>query len=294
MNNPDRIWVMSDYVQAEIMVAAWFGPIPLMKEWFKTNQDIHLNVAKLIGQQVEKHKIKLPNKAWNRKPWQELDANEPLDHDIERDLAKRTVHANTNGMWRTRFARITGLPVFIAGQVQDIYHGLFPEIRGSYHVGIQQQVAINGTLTNPLGWSRTFYNVNPLSGQYEEDEFRVMYAWIPQSTIGMLTIRAYLLHCEQFAAELPEATIKLWTPQNILARGYDVQLQVHDMLAVSTPNDSTLIRNTAQAMREASRYTMMINDDSLVIPVDFKVGPSWGDMKKYVLEDNDEYYGRSK
>ena len=282
MNNPDRIWIMSDYVQAEIMVAAWFGPIPLMKEWFKTNQDIHLNVAKLIGEQVEKHKIKLPNKAWGRKPWQELDANDPLDHDIERDLAKRTVHANTNGMWRTRFARITGLPVFVAGQVQDIYHGLFPEIRGNYHKRIQDQVATNGTLTNPLGWSRTFYNVNPLSGQYEDDELRVMYAWIPQSTVGMLTIRAYLLLCEQFAAELPEAAVRLWTPQNILARGHNVQLQVHDMLAVSAPNDPTLIRNTAQAMREASRYPMMINDDPLVIPVDFKVGPSWGQLSKYV------------
>src|SRR5882672_7009200 len=114
----ERIWLFGDYSQAEVRVAAWKGPIPSMKTWFLNNEDVHLHVAKLIGQVVEKYNIKLPRRLWARKPWSELNSENKEDHDNERDLAKRTVHANTNGMGPVQFSIITGLPRRYAGIVQ--------------------------------------------------------------------------------------------------------------------------------------------------------------------------------
>lgn len=272
------VWLIADYRQAEIMVAAWAGPIPAMKTWFKQGEDIHLNVAKLIGRVVETTKVQMPRGLWMRKPWQELSADDPIDHDNERDLAKRTVHANTNGMYRTRFAFITGLPIKVAGDVQDIYHGLFPEIRGGYHKWIRDTVKISGTLENPLGWKRTFYKVNPFSGTYDEDEYRVMYAWYPQSTIGLLNIRTFVKVCELFREQLPEA--RVLTPSAIRQMGHDVQLQVHDMLGIVLPDDPQLIRDAAIAVKQVGEYPMMIKGDELIVPLDFKIGPSWGELRK--------------
>ena len=264
---------MGDYSQAEVRVAAWAGPIPSMKTWFERGEDIHLNVAKLIGQTVEKHNIKLPRNLWQRKPWQELDAHDPLDHDNERDLAKRTVHANTNGQGPIQFGIITGLPVKYATIVQDVYHALFPEIRGNYHRWIRKQLQTTRTLTNPLGWKRTFYDI------YGPALEREAYAWYPQSTIGLLTVRTWRRCCEAFARERP----RLLTPANIRAMGFDLQLQVHDSIGVVLDDDPGVIREAALKIKSIAEYPMVIKGETLVVPMDFKVGPSWGQLKEYVI-----------
>jgi hypothetical protein len=283
-----KVWIMCDYSQAEIRVAAWKGPIPAMKTWFQRGEDIHINVARLIGKVVHEAKVDMPfikgsrEMLWRRKPPEELNADDKTDNENERDLSKRTVHANTNGMWKNRFALITGLPVPIAGIVQDTYHGLFPEIRGNYHKGIQNEVLSNGgTLVNPWGWPRTFYKINPFTGTYDEDELRVMYAWYPQSTIGMLTVKAWTEMCSIFEGIY---TPRLWKPSEIVRLGLDCRLQVHDLVGVSCEDDPVAIRETATQMKKCGEIPMVINNEELIVPMDFKVGPSWGEMKKYVLQ----------
>lgn len=278
-------WLLADYSQAEVRIAAWAGPIPKMKEWFKNDEDIHINVAKLIGQVVERHKVKIPPVSvgqpppWGRKPWQELDSEDPLDHDIERDLSKRTVHANTNGMHRERFARITKLPLLTAGVVQDLYHSIFPEIRGNYHKWIVDTTIQNGgTLVNPWEWPRTFYKVNPLTGQYDEDEKRVMYAWYPQSTIGMMTIRFIANCCEVFKKD---RHIKIYTPEEIRSMGLDTKLQVHDLVGASVPDDDAVVAEVARTMKTCGEVELVIKGDPITVPMDFKRGHSWGDAKTY-------------
>lgn len=271
-----RIWLMGDYSQAEIRVAAWKGPIPSMKSWFLNNEDIHLNVAKLIGRVVETHHIKLPRNLWGRKPWQELSNEDKEDHDNERDLAKRTVHANTNGMGPIQFSIICGLPRREAETLQNMYHALFPELRHNYHRGIREQLQKDRTLTNPLGWKRTFY------GLYGPDLEREAYAWYPQSTIGLLTIGTWSRVCEAFAKELPEA--KLYTPENIRGMGYDAQLQVHDSIGISLPNSPNLVRDAAKQIKKLAERPLLINNEELIIPFDFKIGENWGSLKTYHVD----------
>lgn len=280
----DRIWLFGDYSQAEVRVSAWAGPIPSMKTWFERGEDIHLNVAKMIGRVVEENKIKLPPRLidgtlyqpWARKPYQELSKKDKIDNGLERDLAKRTVHANTNGMGPIQFGIITGLPVRYASIVQDVYHALFPEIRNNYHRWIREQLQTNRTLTNPLGWKRTFYDI------YGPSLEREAYAWYPQSTIGLLTVRTWTHCCEAFQDFIPHA--RFLTPSAIRNMGYDLQLQVHDSIGVSLQNNPQNVALAARTIRDIAEYPLMIKDETLVIPMDFKTGPSWGELSDYQIE----------
>lgn len=276
-----KVWIFCDYKQAEVMVSAWKGPIPSMKTWFQNGEDIHLNVAKLIGKTLQENRLELPArlqpdgrmlKLWGRKPWTELSADDPDDHDNERDLSKRTVHANTNGMGAFQFSIITGLPKRIAAMVQDIYHSIFPEIRGNYHAGIIAQLKRDRTITNPWGWPRTFYDI------YGPELEREAFAWYPQSTVGILNLRTLTRCCEVFAGDVE---FKLYKPSVIRHMGLDIQLEVHDALGASVENDPVLIRDTVKTMKSIGEYPLVINGETLVIPMDFKVGPSWGELKSY-------------
>jgi len=264
------VFLFADYSQAEARVVAWAGPIPPMRTWFRTGEDIHLNVAKLIGRAVYEHKLQMPHGLWS-KPWEDLVKKDP-----ERQVAKNTVHGNNYDMGPQKFGYITGLPFKHARLVQDIYHQLFPEIRGNYHRWIKESLKQNRTLQNPWDWKRTFYDI------YGPELERAAYAWYPQSTIGLLTIRTLVRCCEVFKKELPESL--LLTPTNIRRMGMDVQLQLHDNIGVSLPDDSTLIRDAARRIKEIGEYPLMIKGEELVIPMDFKVGPSWGDQKDYYVD----------
>ncbi len=263
-----KVFLFGDYSQAEARVVAWAGPIPSMRTWFQTEQDIHLNVAKLIGKVVNEHKLDLPHGLW-KKPWQELTRK-----DKERQYAKNTVHGNNYDMGAIKFGFITGLPLKYARIVQDIYHALFPEIRGNYHHWIKEELRRDRTLTNPFNWKRTFYDI------YGPELERSAYAWYPQSTIGLLTIRTLTHVCEVFAKDLRDAEVL--TPQKIRAMGMDVQLQVHDSVGVVLPDDPALVAEAASTIRRIAEYPLMIKGEELIVPMDFKVGPTWGDQKEYV------------
>jgi DNA polymerase I-like protein with 3'-5' exonuclease and polymerase domains len=267
----DKVFLFADYSQAEARVVAWAGPIPAMRTWFQTGEDIHLNVARLIGRIVHENKIEMPHGLW-RKSWTEIVKGDP-----ERQLAKNTVHGNNYDMGALKFGLVTGLPHKYARIVQDMYHAIFPEIRGNYHKWIRDELNKNRTLTNPLGWKRTFYDA------YGSELERAAYAWYPQSTIGLLTIRTLTHVCEVFKEDYSNA--KILTPSRIRALGLDVQLQVHDSIGVVLPNDPTLVAAAARRIKEIAEYPLIIKGEPLVVPVDFKIGPTWGDQHDYHIPD---------
>lgn len=263
-----RVWIYADYSQAEARVVAWAGPVPALKTWFQKGEDVHLNVAKMIGRIVQEHKIQMPRSLWSTKPWQELTRKDP-----ERQLAKNTVHGNNYDMGKVKFALITGLPVKYAAIVQEIYHATFPEIRSGYHKWINDELTKTRTLYNPLGWKRTFYQ------RYGPELSRAAYAWYPQSTIGLLTIRTLRKCCEVFDTE----SVPLWkAPWEIRRRGLDVQLQVHDSIGVSVPDDPAAIEYACSIIKTKGEYPLTIKGDTLTIPIDFKVGPNWGELHEYI------------
>lgn len=278
-----KVFLFADYSQAEARIVSWAGPIPPMKTWFQQDVDIHLEVAKLIGHAVDEHKLqdkmpKIRNKKgqlirlWGNKDWKDLN-----NEDAERQTAKSCVHGNNYDMGPKKFAFVTGLPEKVAALVQDIYHGLFPQIRSGYHKWIEDQLLKNRTIYNPWGWRRTFYDI------YGPELRRAAYAWYPQSTIGLLNIQTLVRCSEVFSSHRHEAQIL--SPAALRNMGLDVQLQVHDSVGVVIDDDEHLIADAARHIRQLGQHTFLIKGEELVIPLDFKIGPSWGDQVKYKIPE---------
>ena len=266
-----KVWLMADYKQAEAMVVAWRGPIPMMKQWFLTGEDIHLNVAKLIGKVIEEQKITIANGLWMGKHWTLL-----TKKDKERQIGKNSVHSNNYDTGKNKFAQITGLPVNIAELVQIIYHGIFPQIKGGYQKWIRDCLDKDRTIINPLGWKRTFY------GNYYldcENIRRAAYAWYAQSTIGLMNVRALAECCELY----PDVFVngRPHSPALIKSAGMDVQLQVHDSLGIVVEEDE--VEWHAKRVKQIMERPITILGEELIVPIDFKVGPSWGELHDYEL-----------
>src|SRR4030095_3941040 len=101
----NRVWMISDGSQAEARVVAWTGPVPMLKKWFETGEDVHTNVARLLALAVQDNKIDLPGGMFRNKHWREYGAD-----DEERQIAKTTVHANNYGMGPEQFSFVTKIP----------------------------------------------------------------------------------------------------------------------------------------------------------------------------------------
>lgn len=267
-----KVWINADYSQAEARVVAWKGPVPALKTWFIEGADVHLNVAKMIARVVQAGKLKLPRNLFTGKPWDSYTADDP-----ERQLAKNCVHGNNYGLGPVKFGLMTGLPKNAAEMVQNIYFSIFPEIKTGYQAGIRAAIDRDRTivLPEPLCWKRTFYDI---AG---DELYRAAYAAYAQSTIGGKLVRLWTRLSHLFEETLPEG--QLATPSNIRKMGLDVRLNVHDSVGVVVPNDEVVIEHTCRIIKKLGEEPLIINGESLVIPMDFKVGPNFGDLKKYKL-----------
>lgn len=263
-----KIWIFGDYSQAEARVVAWKGPVPSLKVWFNEGVDVHTQVARQIAKFVQTRGIRMPRNLFMTKPWEAYAKGDP-----ERDLAKSTVHGNNYGLGKRKFALLTGLPEAYAGQVQDIYHHLFPEVRSGYQRGIENELRKTRTLTTAQGWTRTFYDI------WSDDLLRIAYAFYPQSTVGAMLVKTLIDVCQVFEDE----TDGLLTPERIRSQGMDCQLQIHDAIGVATEDDPAVLEYTARTMKRLAEHPIVVGGEELVIPFDFKVGYSWGDLADYKI-----------
>jgi hypothetical protein len=259
-----NVWVLGDLSQAEVRVVAWAGPVPGLKRLFQAGHDIHTAVAQQIARLVQEHDVHLPSGLFRGKHWTTYGPGDP-----ERQIAKTSVHALNYGMGIDKFGRVTGLPVKHARQLQDLYFTLFPEVRSAYQAKIRHTLRTTRTITlpPPFGWKRRFYDL----ASTEQD--RTAFAFLPQSTIGRLLIEIWT----RVTAGPLEGR---YTPDAIRTRGLDARLQNHDEIGVvCAPTDvSTVIAR----LTEASRIPLVFGpgpDDLLIVPMDFRVGRTWGDAR---------------
>ena len=80
--------------------------------------------------------------------------------------------------------------------------------------------------------------------------------------------------------------LTLPTPEAIRNCGLGVGLQVHDALGIVVENDPVAILWTARKLKEWAERPIPLpyNRGELVIPVDFEVGPTWGDLTKTSIQ----------
>lgn len=268
-----KIWVFGDYKQAESRVVAWRGPVPQMKQWFLEDKDIHIEIARSIGQVVQEHKLDLPGKLFRTIPWQLL-SKENKD---ERQVGKTTGHAGNYGIGKNTLAIFLGMPPNYAEIILAIYHAKFPGIKQGYQRWIEAQIRRDRTirLPPPINWEKTFYDL------ISEELFKAAYSFYPQSTIGALITSAIRSLGECFAEINFDNNNVIWTPNHIGSCGVDIKLNSHDAIGISVPDSQDLVKFTVKKMREFMEVPLDIEGEELIIPVDFKIGPSWGELKDY-------------
>ena len=266
-----KVWVFADYKQAEAMVVAWRGPVPKLKEWFRNGEDVHLNTAKLIGRVVQANKLKIPNGLFCIKPWPEF-----VKKDEERQTGKNCVHSGSYGVGSDKFALIAKIPEPIAKIVLELYYKLFPEIKSGYQTWIDKCLTNNNTIISPLGRRYTFYD------RPGPDRSRSAYSLYAQNTVGdLLSLCINRINHHFNSLDNIQGEVTPWAIQQC---GLDTALQIHDSVGVRTWESQ--VDEVCGAIKKAGEIPITFEyedgtNDTLTIPMDFKVGPSWGEAKDY-------------
>ena len=238
----DEVFVKGDLSQAEARIVAWLAEEPSLKQIFKTpGRSIHKYVcANIFG-------------------GTESEVNKESE---EYQLAKNMVHATNYDVSPRTFAAHVGIQEKKAKEIMSIFDRNFPNIRGVFHVEIQNQLRRNRTLSNPFGRRRVFLN------RWGGDLFREAYAFIPQSTVGDIINRA---------------GIRL---RECLPIGAKVRLQVHDELVISCRREQVV--EVAKLLKREAEQPTQIKGEELVIPIEISVGRNWKDvvsLEQWVRED---------
>jgi hypothetical protein len=294
-----RVWLFADYNQAESRVVAWKGPVPKLKQWYSEGVDVHVYVCRLIARTIQENKIQTPMNVdqplFKGKHWQDFGRG-----DEEREISKRTVHAYNYGMGAGKFAIITGLTEEFATILLKIYSALFPEIRSNYHTWVESCIRKNRTIwmPEPVRFRKVFYDI------IDDELMRSAYSCYPQCTVASMLNRTIATCCNIFRNDVKEELKDQWkawygeenwskwchlrdkgtrSPNAILWGGMDVRLNVHDAGGISLPDDSDLVQWVIKIWRETAETPIHISEtERLVIPVDFKIGKTWGadDLKE--------------
>ena len=175
----------------------------------------------------------------------------------ERELGKRLVHAANYGIGARKFAKTIKVSEDKARELLNTYFAIYPKIK-RWHAFVQDELKTKRTLTTPLGRKRIFF------GRWGDDLFRAAIAYVPQSTVGDLLnlglIRAY----------------------HGLPLGWKFILQNHDAVLMQVP-DYTPPEHIYKFLHHYFEIPLTINGKTFTIPIDIKIGRSWGSLKKMEL-----------
>jgi DNA polymerase I-like protein with 3'-5' exonuclease and polymerase domains len=182
-------------------------------------------------------------------------------HFSRRDLAKRAGHLSN--YWGTKFklAASLNLELDVAERFQNDYFSVFHGI-SRWHQWVISEVQANAKLTTPLGRQRTFF------GRLRDNTtLKEAIASVPQSIIGDL---------------LNLGLLKVWYWMQLKEQLIHCQLQLHDGFLAGVPEDK--VDTVISRMRELMTIPLEVNNRTMVVPVEFKVGYNWRDMETYGSE----------
>jgi len=302
---PPRTWLWADYNQAESRIVAWKAPVLKLRQWYQEGVDVHAHVCRLVARIIQENRIQTPlntntgSPLFMGKHW-----NDYIKGDEEREISKRVVHAYNYGMGADKMSLITGVTVEFAQILLKIYGTLFPEIKTHYHTWVEACLKRNRTIwmPPPVEFRKIFWD-----DVSKPDVIRSAYSCYPQCTIGSMLKRTIAKVTKIFKEDKDERYRSQWcawygegnwttwrrlrlqndrSPQAILWSGFDVRLNVHDAGGISIPDDPGLILWVATTWKSHAETPIQISPkESVIIPVDFKKGATWGaeDLKDYKL-----------
>jgi DNA polymerase I-like protein with 3'-5' exonuclease and polymerase domains len=185
--------------------------------------------------------------------------NKPLDQITkdERQLGKKAGHAANYGVMEHTLALscLKEMDLVVspqrARQMLEGYHRLFPGVR-AWQKRIENEVKFSKRLSTPLGRERTFYD------RLGPDMFREAYAYRPQSTVADV-INHLVLHA---FTHIP------------------ILIQIHDSCLFEVEERN--LECALARIKDQKTWNPILHllGGNLLIPIEIKIGQSWGDMKE--------------
>lgn len=300
----NRTWLFADYSQAESRVIARLTPIPKLWQWYCEGVDVHAKVTNEIARVIQENKIHTPIVAGKQMFWWKQ-WGEYTKGDEERELCKRVVHGSNYDLGIGKLAITLSIIEGYAAIISKIYHTLFPEIKRDYHGWVRACIVKNRTIwmPAPVRFRKIFWD------KIDEELYRSAYSCYPQCTVASMLNRTIRKACTVFREDHDEKFKEQWCawygkdnwdawrklrdstdsrPQTILWGGIDVRLNIHDAGGISVPDDPDILQWTARMWRDFAEETIEVIDTKgkkapMSIPVDFKVGPNWGELHDFKL-----------
>ena len=168
--------------------------------------------------------------------------------------AKSVVHGANYDMGYRTFAQTSGISITESQWLLNQYHNNFPMIK-MWHQSIIDQLRRNRMTTSPFGRRRLFF------GWWGDSLFKEAYATVPQACAVDLLCMAIL----RVYYQLPPSAIIL--------------LQVHDEIVIQCKDEDVNI--VASLFKKEVEKPIIVNGDSLIIPLDIKVGKNWKELEEW-------------
>ena len=250
-----KILIASDLSQAEDRVVTWeSNNVAKMLHYQAGDIDVHWEYAKMIFEIPEQVKY-LPQALFRDRLTKD-------EHTLKeyRNLGKTIRHATNYEIGPLQFQGTLIKEGFfmeasVCKKLLESAKAKDPHL-AEWKRKIREQIKSTRTLITPLGRKRTFL------GRLNDSTYRAAYAFSPQSTVG----------------ELLQIGI-----QNIYERHsdyIDILLNIHDEVIAQVDNNEASIATALVDMRKCLEIPIEINGRTLVIPTEFKIGPSWGELKE--------------
>ena len=254
---PDTGWIVfdCDLSGADAQVVAWEADDEDLKAAFRAGLDVHSkNAEDMMGA------------AFTR-----LSGNERKK---VRQANKSAVHGTNYGATPSGLANhpSIGWTVHEADKFQKRWFSLHPKIGpvsklGSWHHRIQQSINRFKMVENRFGYRRVYFD-------RPDDVFTEALAWVPQSTVALITFYGALKLAKGFLQKEPLTTKQLVLKGN---PNLEILLQNHDSLVFQVRSmDAHRTGEMRSLLNTPVPYT-----DPLLIPWGFaKSAKSWGDVEK--------------
>jgi uracil-DNA glycosylase family 4 len=243
-----------DYSQGENRIVANIAPEPLMKEAFDTGRDVHKQTASLI--------FNIPFDQVSDEP-----GSSPMGNGehSQRFWGKKSNHAFNYGEGYGKFSLDCDLPETEGKFIRERYHQMYPGVRQYWNWVTEVCRKNNRMLTNLFGRKQLFL------GQWGDDLFKDLYAFIPQSTIADKINR--------------QGIIPIYEDQHNLGI-IDLLNQIHDAILFQISMEHSWLKHAEAILKlwDLMSTPLEWHGSKFIIPVDFKMGTNLADEVKIKYE----------
>lgn len=236
-------WAQGDLVQAEAVVVAYLIDDQRLKAMFK---------KRLLAPLEEKSKFDVHK--FTAAAMYHISEDSVTKE--QRRIGKTLRHATNYDAGPGVLASRLGVSTAEAKRLKELYHQSCPKLRVWYEQ-IKTKLGHDRTLVTPMGRKHKFLD------RWGDDLFRSAYAFLPQSTVGDI---------------VNNALVKLY---HECGTWLTITIQLHDAIYCMYPIPER--ERVLTAMKECMTQVVEVNNDTMQIEVDFKIGPSWGDQEDYAF-----------